>query len=324
MADINVFTAAMRTEFNNAWAAISKDAAPHEAFTTVIPSTARIENYTHMSPAPGLAEYVGHRRLANLSSVKYTVTNKEFDGSFSVLTRDIEDDQGIAGYKMKPAELASNAAAFPGRLALNLLGIASGNLSGSSVCFDGSNFFADSHTLGTGDNNLTYDCASNDAVTHRLVMMYTGGPLKPLIYQNRKPPKFMDNYSEKTSAFAKQVDYWVDMEGAAAFGYWWNAVLVTITDTPTVVELQTILGNAINAFRGFYLPKALSEDPTVYPHEQTKFTTANSVVAVSGRLGELIRQVLSMPVIAHPTTGVGLTNVYNGTADYVVTNYLGT
>jgi hypothetical protein len=49
--------------------------------------------------------------------------------------------------------MAADVADFPGRESLKLL-------RDNGPCFDGTNFFADSHTIGTGDNSLTNDCAS--------------------------------------------------------------------------------------------------------------------------------------------------------------------
>jgi len=87
--DITLFTAAMRGEFLKAMQAVAKP-APIDAFTTVVPSTARIENYAWMTPSPGISRYIGHRRYATLDQIRYTVPNLEFDGSISVALRDAD------------------------------------------------------------------------------------------------------------------------------------------------------------------------------------------------------------------------------------------
>src|SRR6478752_8534808 len=97
---VDVFTTAMRTEFQIAFQATAEP-APWEKITQIIPSSARIEHYTWMSPTPGIAQYTGHRRYGKIDTVRYDVENKEFDASFEVLLRDIEDDQ-TAGYMRKP------------------------------------------------------------------------------------------------------------------------------------------------------------------------------------------------------------------------------
>lgn len=316
---VSIFTQAMRTEFVNSYAALEAKIAPWEKFTEIIPSTARIEHYPWIAPTPGMAQYAGHRRFGKLDTVKYSVENKEFDSSFQVLLRDIEDDQ-VGGYMKKPAEMAGEARDFPGEWVLAHL--AAG---GSRACFDGTNFFADSHSIGTGDNNLTKNCASNDGASLKLIALYHGGPLKPLLWQSRKPPRLNDNAGSKESERAKMIDYWVDMEGEAAYGYWWDAVLVTITDTPNIEEMGELFNQIEVAFRSFAKPKAHGTDSTKYPHEQTVFSESNLHVIGSASLSGLLRQALGQDLVPQAPTAnnsVATTNLWKGWASYSISNRL--
>ena len=54
--------------------------------------------------------------------------------------------------------------------------------------------------------------------------------------------------------------FWVDGEGAAAFGYWWDAIGVRIQHTPTAAELVAALTQAETELRSFRLPTALASD----------------------------------------------------------------
>lgn len=319
---VDIFTTAMRSEFANAYEAVAVP-AEFAKYTTVVPSAARIEHYTWMSPSPGLAKYQGHRRYGKIDSVRYSVENSEFDAAFEVLLRDIDDDQ-TGGYALKPKELAERAKVFPSRWVLKHL--AAGT---SRACFDGTNFFANSHTIGTGDNLLTYDCAGNDAVTHKIVALHHGGSLKPLIWQDRKAPSFQDNAGSSESREAKTVKYWIDMEGEAAFGYWWDAIHMTITDTPSITEMHGIFQAIEDAFRGFLLPKSLSSDEGEYIHEQREFNASNLCLVASPKLATLLRQALNAEWVPQSasttsaTTGVSATNnLWKGWASYVITNYL--
>lgn len=325
---VSIFTNAMRSEFINAYETVA-DPAPFEKFTQIIPSDARIEHYAWMSPSPGMAQWRGHRRFGKINSIRYSVENKEFDSSFSVLLRDIEDEK-VGGYKLKAAELSDRAKAFPGRWALKGVGTAGQT---GTACFDGSNFYADSHNLGSGDNNLTFDGGGNDGVSHRLYAFHTGGRLKPILWQNRKPPKFMTDAGSDASSKRKQVDYWIDMEGEMAFGYWWDSVYVAITDTPTITEMHTIFANIENAFRGFTLPKALTSDDGEYPHEQTQFSSKNLCLVGTPKLGPILRQALNSEWVPVGTgvaaagamasvnsNNVGANNLFLGWADYMVSN----
>jgi phage major head subunit gpT-like protein len=291
-SQVQIFTVAMRNEFEVAYAPTAEP-APWEQFTQVIPSTARIENYTWMSPAPGLAAYSGHRRFGKLSTVKYTVENKEFDAAFSVLMRDIEDDQ-TGGYKLKPRELAMRAKLFPGRFVIKTL--ATGK---SAACFDGSNFFAGSHSIGAGNNLYAGTGNGNsDGLVYRLAAMYTGGALKPLLWQDRKPAQFRDNSGSDLAYEAKEIHYWIDLEGQAAFGYWWDAVLFEWTNLPTVLDFQVGLQTISDALRTFTLPKAIVSEDGEYIHEQAEFNDTNMILVGSTKLERIAAQALGLENIA--------------------------
>ena len=171
--DINLFTAQMRTEFLRGMEAVPAKPLNVEEFTTFIPSTARIENYTWMTPSPGISEYVGRRRYAKLDQIKYTIENKEFDGSLSIPLRDIEDDI-VGGYPMRFNELGIKAARFPERWIMQKLAQGA-NL----TAFDGANYFSTTHNWGGSDtavpatfggaiNALTYTSANSaDGIVNR-------------------------------------------------------------------------------------------------------------------------------------------------------------
>lgn len=333
MADINIFTAAMRSEFVNAMQAYGRP-SPVEQFVTTVPSTARIENYTWMTPAPGVSRFQGYRRLAQMSPIKYTVENLEYDGSFTVPLRDIEDDQ-TGGYKLRMRDLVQKAdAPFRNRLILQTL--AAGK---TTTCFDGSNFFSTTHNIGgyatnipgtstnTGGNLLGFTAAAtSDAVVHRFVVMVKNGMLDPLIYQNRKSPKFMTDAGTPASSKAKKADYWVDLEAAVAFGYWWDAVMVEVTNTPSVLELIAAFDCARQALRRFELPKALSTDPTEYPHEQLVIDPKTVHVVCSVGLETLFDRVLHETYYgisqAGSTSGIRPNSLYANKFTYTTTNYL--
>lgn len=314
---VGIFTTSMRTEFLTSYEATAVPWS-YEKSTTVVPSTARIEHYTWMSPAPGLAQFKGHRRYGKVEPIRYSVENEEFDGAFEALARDIEDDM-TGGYKFQSQRLAAAAKSWPSRWVLKHL--AAG---GSRTCFDGSNFFANSHTIGTGDNLISFDGGANDGADYNLVALFTGGPLKPLLWQDRKPPDLETDGGTPQSKEAKKVKFWLDMEGQAAYGYWWDAIWVDITDTPTVAEMQTIFGNIARQFRTFQLPQALASDEIEYIHEQQDFSEANLHLVGSTGLERILAQALNENWIPQNigNNTVATTNLYKGWASYSVTNYL--
>lgn len=310
---VSLFTTAMRSEFLDAWEATA-DEAPWQAYTTTIDSSARIEHYPWLSPVPAIAEYKGHRQFGEIGEVTYKVTNLEYNSAFMVKLRDVEDDQ-VGGYKLKPRELAEKARKFPGRLALQHL--ASGQ---TYLGFDGTAFFANSHTIGTGDNLLAGTAAASDGVTHAVAVLIHDGALKPLIYQDRKPPKLETNADSPEALMAKTLRYWIDLEGAAAFGYWWDAILIKYSNTPTLTEIQTDLGLVEDQFRGFYLPYGLASDTAERIHEQREFSTSNTTIVTSTKLANKFRQVLNQDTIVQ--SGAAVTNIYKGWANLVPSGFM--
>jgi phage major head subunit gpT-like protein len=314
---VTIFTAAMRTEFMTAYDQLRPvDTLSWQSFVTRIPSTARIEQYPWMSPPPRLKRWLGKRNYTRPDTSKYKVENLEYSAEEAVWLRDIEDDQ-TGGYGPRMKSMAADVVWFPGRESLKLL-VANG------PCFDGSNFFADSHTIGTGDNNLTFDAASNDGATHKVISLIKTGAVKPVIWQERKDKGLKDNGNTPQSDEERQVKFWYDYEGAAGFGFWWDAVYTAITDTPTVNEVETILKNIEVAIRGFKLDKADASEDDWWPHEQMKFDTNSIVHIVNPSIENLFRTVLTVENLQAGTAGGTKTNIYKGHGDLLVSGYLGT
>lgn len=330
--DINLFTAAMKTQFLNSMQAVGKP-APVDTIVTIVPSTARIENYAWMTPAPGISRYKGYRRLAKLSSIKYTVENYEYDGAFSVDLRDLEDDQ-VGGYKLRMKDLVEKAKA-PFRSRLMLQFMAAGQ---TNVCFDGSYFYSTSHNIGGysassnianvtgGGNLLTYTSASADGKTHCFTLSVTNGVLNPFMYQDRKQPQFGTDAGTPASQKAKRADYWIDLEAAAGHGYWWDSVMVKFVGTPTVLEAIAAIDAARQALRQFSLPVALPTDGVEYPHEQLEFSPSNVVLTASIGIETIMDRVLNESYYgisqAGSSSGVTPNNLYYKKFSLIVSNYL--
>lgn len=306
---VDIFTAAMRSEFLSSYSSVAKP-APWEKIVQVIPSTTRIENYAHLFPAPGMAEFTGNRRLTRIGEVSYKVENKVYDAGFSVLLDDLNDDQ-VGGYKLKAQELAEKVKAFPGKAAFLKL-----RQGASTACFDGSNFFASSHTIGTGNNTMTQNNASDDGLTHYLYSCYMGGPIKPMFWQEREKADLQTDAGSPGSQFARQVNYWGDLRGAAGYGYWWDVIRMTMTDTPTVAEMQTALGAISARFRGFTLKTATSEEQSEYVHEQHEFNSSTMMLLCSTGIEHIVRQTMSMDYVNNAS------NPYQNFAGYMCSGLL--
>jgi phage major head subunit gpT-like protein len=329
--NIDLFTVQMRTEFLNSMQAVPAKEPPWQRFTLVVGSTGRTENQAWMTPAPGISQYAGHRRFARLDQIKYTLENLEFDGGFSVSNRDVADDI-IGGWKLRFQDLGEKARVFPGRWVLQRLAQGA-----TRPCFDGTNLFATAHNqggypagapagFGGGGNSFTYTSANSaDGVVNKVVFMLHYGPLKPMIYQNRKGPEFQTDAGTPESSKAKQSNYWIDMEGEAGYGMWWDMILVTITNTPNLQDIFNIVDAVQKQFLLFTLPAALPTDPALYVHQDLEFGEDVGTVICHPNLYMLFKHAFKEDrvgvSVAGSTSGI-TSNIYYGGWNLIGSGYL--
>jgi len=328
---LDVYTARFKAEFWKAWNATAEP-APWEAFTQVVPSTTRIEHYPYFTPIPQVSLWQGYRNYGSVSSKIYSLQNYPYHTEFQSTLEDFDDEQ-TGALAMKPKELVEKCKLFPGRQTLISLGNGA-----STPCFDGTNFFAGSHTYGTGNNNLTYTSLVNDSTTHYLYALYFGNSvLKPLIWQNRAGPELRTIAGTEQSYESRQIRWWCDLRGGYGYGYWWNAIKMTITGTPSVIDMLLIFQLIDNAFRSFTLPVTQTNEKPEYIHEQTVFSDKNLYMMGSIKLQQVLRQSLGLPVVPQYLPGgqnvvsgnvqaqtVPTVNLYHQFARYGVSALLGT
>lgn len=318
--DVSAFTAMARAEFMNGKMAADEKPFPgaYEQFTTVMPSTTKVETHTYMSNLPRLSEFKGYSAAVRLMDKTYTVANKEYRiGPVQVRKTDLDDDQ-IGGYMRSVNALPARGQKDIGHKILAHLALGTSN-----TCFDGSAFFANSHTFGSGDNLDTANYASNDAVTHKVIGLVVDNPaVKPVVFQDRESlSQLMTDADTPQAAKLREYEYWADCRFGLAYGFWWDAYHVTITDTPTVAECYELIRQIINGFRSFTLPKGKDTDDTLYVHEGWNPDPTNFVLLCNLKLGELLRTALT---IAQYTTSTGnVDNVYRNVATLVPTSALG-
>ncbi len=331
--DINLFTAAMRAEFIKSMQIVG-DPAPYENLTTTVPSTARLENYAWMTPSPGVSQYIGRRRIAQLDSIKYTIQNLEYDATLSVPLRDVEDDQ-VGGYQLRMKELTVKAGKpFESRKTMQLIG-----QGGTNLCFDGTAFFATAHTIGGypasvpsgfggGGNAMTYSSSNtSDGVVSKFAILIhkPDQGLKPLIVQKRKAFEFFTDAGSQQSNFARKANYWIHGEEGFGYGYWWDGVQVTITNSPSLLDIFTCIDGCRQQLRKFYLPVALPTDPLEYVHEQTEFNAMNATIVCSTNLEQLFRHALNEDRVGVSVAGstAGITsNIYYKSFGLITTNQM--
>jgi phage major head subunit gpT-like protein len=318
--DVTAFTNMARAEF--AQGKLAADNKPYpaaiEKFTTKMPSEVRVETHTYMSNLPRLREFKGWSPETALVSTPYTVANKEYRaGPVRVRKTDLDDNRTGDYYRSIQA-LPQAAQKDVQYMMLDFLAAGS-----STACFDGTNFFANSHTIGTGDNLDTANFASNDGVTHKVIGLVVDNPvIKPILFQDREPLSELKTDANTPQAdLVKEYRYWADTRFGLGYGFWWDAYEVTITDTPTVAECYTLIEQIVNGFRSFKLPKGNDVDSDLYVHEGWDPNPDNFVLLCNLKLGQILRRALSISQYVAATGNVD--NVYQNVATLIPSSALG-
>lgn len=317
MADISLFTPKARQEFLDAWVEAGSRPFPasYDSMTTTVKSTGPLETHVYLSSLPRLKEFKGFSEINKLVDSVYDVRNKTYRMGPVQVAKDTFSDAQMDGYLRQIRSLPENAQKDIVRMMHTHL--AAGT---STACFDGSNFFANSHTVGTGDNLDTFDGAANDAATYKVIALITNNSaMKPILFQDRESlTALMTDEGTPQAEDARQYKYWCDTRFGLGYGYWWDAIHLTITDTPTVEEFHAIIRQLINRFRTFKLPKGNDLDNDIYVHEGWMPSESEFKLLVSMNLGELARQAVTLP--AYVTSGGALqTNIYHNVAEVIPT-----
>jgi hypothetical protein len=158
--------------------------------------------------------------------------------------------------------------------------------------------FASSHTVGSGNNLMTADSASNDGVTHKIIATITDNPAKPVLFQNREPLAQLQDDGTPQAREAREYRYWADTRFGVACAAWFTSVLMTITDTPTLPELTTDILSMFNRLRTFTLPKGADVDDSLYFHEGWTPNASNVTLLCNLQLATLLETIRDSALIA--------------------------
>lgn len=182
-----------------------------ERIATVVPSAGREVTYAWLGAFPQLREWLGDRVIANLKASDYTIKNKDFEATVAVPRNDIEDDQ-IGVWRPMIDGLAVAAKQHPDYLVFSLL--AAGF---TTLCYDGQYFFDTDHPVG-GASVSNHGGGSGTP----WYLLCTKRPIKPLVFQSRKPPQFvsMDRTDDESVFMRKEFRYGVDYRANVGFSLW--------------------------------------------------------------------------------------------------------
>lgn len=197
-----------KTAFNKVFASVQP---LWNQVATLVPSSAKTENYGWLGEFPRLREWIGDRQIKSIAASGYAITNKKFEASIGIPRDDIDDDSyGL--FTPLFQEMGHAAATHPDELVFALL--AAGF---TTLCHDGQYFFDTDHPVGEG----TVSNHGGGAGTPWF-LLDTSRPLKPLIFQKRRDYalKSMTDAGDEAVFMRDEYRYGVDARGNVGYGFW--------------------------------------------------------------------------------------------------------
>ncbi len=181
-----------------------------------VPSSTRENDYRWMRKLPKMREWIGDRVIHGLESQGYKILNKDWEQTIAVDRNDIEDDQ-IGIYNPLFAEMGRAVAEHPDELVWGLLknGFA-------ETGFDGQFFFDTDHpVLDESGQEISVSNFQGGTGTPWF-LLDTSKAIKPLIFQERRPPQFVrkDDARDDNVFHRKEYIYGVDGRWNAGYGLW--------------------------------------------------------------------------------------------------------
>lgn len=223
---LNNLRTTIRGEFNIAFKKANAESMYKRLATTIV-SSSKTNTYDWLGKFPQMREWVGQRVVKDMTESSYQITNKKYEATLGVDRADIEDDN-LGLYSTIAQSMGQEANDFLDRGVAALLkdGFA-------SLCYDGQNFFDDSHpvypkTDGTGTATLVsniYKETNADAGTP-WYLLSLNRPLKPLIHQERTKMELeaLTDPKDETVFMEDKVRYGIRYRGNFGYGLWQQAV----------------------------------------------------------------------------------------------------
>lgn len=211
--NLSALTTAFRAAFQSQFDGVESQ---YEQIATVIPSSTTKQTYPWLGDMQAVREWIGDRQVHKLKAHNYTITNKSYELTVEVPRNDIEDDQyGI--YTPMIANMGHEAAVHPDQLVFTMLPAGF-----EELCYDGQPFFDADHKGFDKDGKEISVSNMQAGSGDPWFLMDTRRPLKPLIYQNRKPFQLVarDNPEDPKVFDRGAYTYGVDGRANAGFGFW--------------------------------------------------------------------------------------------------------
>jgi phage major head subunit gpT-like protein len=298
---------------------------------TPAPSGSRSNTYAWLGRTTKFREWIGPRAIEMLEAHGYSIANKHYENTIGVSRNDIEDDQyGI--YTPVFEQMGWDAKVHPDQLAFALIKSALSNIDSGNgadrTCYDGATFFSTAHPVGlAGATTSVSNCSvtrGNLATYPPWILIDAGRPIRPFIWQTRKPYTMtrMNALTDEAVFMENEFRFGVDARVNAGFGLW---QLAYASDAD--------LSNPANFAAAIAKMKKFTTDAGL---PFGSFSSSKKYLLVGPDLETHARRLLNAELIvgqgvggfqgtagtAGATSGVAEPYIWKGTCELIVSEYL--
>lgn len=209
-ATLTASNTGFKTLFNNAFAGVKPE---HEKVAMMVKSSGSQNVYAWLGNMARIRRWLGDRHINNLKTHNYTVTNQKFEETIAISKDAFEDDE-LGVYSPMFQNMGHDVAMFPDELVFNAL-----KNGFTEKCYDGQNFFDEDHPV--LDENGEEQSVSNmqSGTSPAWFLLDTSRPVKPLIYQLRRPFKFVAKDKPTDDNVFDKDEYVYGVDGRCNVGY---------------------------------------------------------------------------------------------------------
>lgn len=211
-ATLNAIRVGFQTSFQQGLMVASSQA---DAVSTLVPSSAKTEDYGWIGKIPSVREWIGDRVIQNLSESSYSIKNKSYELTIGVDRDDIKDDT-LGVYAPMFQEFGQSTGSLRDQLVFALL------LAGFTTnCYDGQYFFDTDHPIVNADGSTGTYANTDGGGGTPWFLLSTRRALKPIIYQLREAFTFtaLDNPDDQNVFMKKKFVYGADGRCNVGYGF---------------------------------------------------------------------------------------------------------
>ncbi|QDH13816.1 head protein [Formicincola oecophyllae] len=314
--DINAGTiSALNTRVNLAFNKWLKTADPtYNKISMTVGSSSGANFYPRLMELKGMREWLGERVVQAVSTQeRFTIVNRTFEETFSVKREDFEDDQ--YGF-LQPiiSQLGLDAGSLPDKLVYGLL-----NNGRTQKGIDGQNYFDTDHPSTNQDgqpiswsNLMLPDTSQGEAPGPAWFLFCTKQPLKPMVFQRRRPFTVTPRTSLNTGEVFHHNEFVWGIDGRCAAGYGMHRCALM----------------SVAPLNGPNLDKAYTQMQMQFRADGTPYETCPDLLVVPPGLRATARKLLNSEVALLPQlapdgkTWVTGANEWKGQLEMVCSAYL--